>query len=237
MPRLCLAGLLGTLIALSPSPALADSFVPPSVTRTASASGAWVATVVPAALSCLDGPPSCQPAARATIARADGAAADEAGRGFALLNPQAPGRVLLSDDGERLLTIDDHASFGLGPNVLVVYAADGRVIARHDLAAFLPPDYIDGLPRTVSTLRWWAGEPRIEPGTHVATVPINLVGPDGGFDTRRALPLLLDLDTGVIEQPGGSAFAAALWCARANAWNVHSPQDERRRAQARSRCR
>ncbi|RIV83851.1 hypothetical protein [Aurantiacibacter zhengii] len=232
--------LLATIAAfITGVPAQADSFLPPSVQEASSADGSIVVTVVPAMLSCAVGEADCEPAARAIVEHFRGDYRSNS-RTVRLLNPQAPARVLVTDDGERLLTVDDYASYGFGENVLVVYGSKGEVIARHALKDFLPQDYINGLPRTVSTLRWWGAAPRIEPGTHRAIISLHLVGPDS--DIPRAfqgphIALALDLDTGEIESPSGTLWENALNCARANSWLVPDVAAERQRERYRQLCR
>lgn len=231
-----LALALAAAAALLTGSAQADSFLPPSVREARSASGEWVVTVIPASLSCALDESGCEPAARAVI-EMEVRGYRGRGRVVRLVNETAPGRAYITDDGARLLTVDDYASYGVGPNVLVVYGEQGEVIARHALGDFLPDDYVNGLPHTVSTLRWLAGEPRIEAGTHRAIIPIVLVGPEQGYDIQGSLDLTLDLDTGEIEHPSGAAFDNALWCARANAWVLEDDAAERAREAAARRCR
>ena len=127
--------LLATIAAfITGVPAQADSFLPPSVQEASSADGSIVVTVVPAMLSCAVGEADCEPAARAIVEHFRGDYRSNS-RTVRLLNPQAPARVLVTDDGERLLTVDDYASYGFGENVLVVYGSKGEVIARHALPA------------------------------------------------------------------------------------------------------
>lgn len=216
-------------------PALADSFMPPTIREVRSPSESAVVTVIPAKLSCAVGEENCEPAARAVVELVRGYERF-ASRTVRLVNREAPGTVLVTDDGERLLTIDDYAWSGFGENVLVVYDDNGAVTARHALNDFLPGDYINGLPRSVSTLRWWSAEPRIEPGTHTAILSLLLVEKDGWQGRGDALELTLDLDTGEIERPSGARFEMALNCARANAWLVPDNAAERERERYRKLC-
>ena len=231
----CILALIA-VAALASGPARADSFMPPSVTETRSPQGTAMVTVIPAMLSCAVGEEDCEPAARAVVERLQGPF--KAGsRTVALVNAQAPSLALVTDDAERLLTVNDYASAGFGENVLVVYDDHGAIIARHALGDFLPDDYINGLPRTASTLRWWAAPPVIEPGTHIATISLHLVGPEPWGGAGKALALRLDLDTGHIERPSGPAWEAALNCARAHAWLVPDDAAVRQREHFRKLCR
>ena len=217
-------------------PAMADSFMPPTVQEVRSPQASAVVTVIPAMLSCAVGEADCEPAARAVVELVRG---NErfGSRTVRLVNREAPGTVLVTDDGGRLLTIDDYGWWGFGENVLVVYDESGAVIAKHALNDFLPEDYINGLPRTVSTLRWWSASPRIEPGTHTAILSLHLVEGGGWQGPGEALELTLDLNTGAIERPTGERFERALNCARANAWLVPDKAAERERERYRKLCR
>ncbi|MWV26556.1 hypothetical protein [Aurantiacibacter rhizosphaerae] len=220
------------------APSQADSFMPPSVQEAVSSDGSIAVTVIPAMLSCAPGETECVAAARAIVERVHGGYRGNS-RTIRLVNPQAPGRVLVTDDGERLLTLDDYASYGFGDNVLVIYGANGEVIARLGLHDFLPEDYIAGLPRTASTLRWWAAPARIEPGTHRAVVSVIAVQAADSWPSPGAsgFELDLDLDTGEIESPSGPDWQNALNCARAQRWLVPDQSAKRERDRYRALCR
>lgn len=169
-----------------------------------SASGEVVVTTIPAILSCAPTEKDCEPAARAIVEFERGGMRGPS-RTVRLRNSQAPNYVLVTDDGERLLTVDDYASAGFGENVLVVYDNQGEMIANHALTDFLPEDYINGLPRTASTLRWWSAPVRILPGTHHAVVSVIKADGTGNFPGANTdgIELCLDLDTGAIERLSG----------------------------------
>ena len=236
--------LIGALAALGAAftvPAVADSFLPPTIQHVRSASGETVATIIPARLSCALNEADCEPAARAIIYTERGGYT-HGGRTIRLRNQEAPGQVLVTDDAERLLTINDYAAYGFGDNVLVVYDEEGEVVAHYGLADFLPEDYIAGLPRTASTLRWWGAEHRIEPGTHRAVISLFRAEgvPENGVPPTAHIPffeLSLDLDTGELERPSGPAWENALNCARGNSWLVPDRAAERERERYRRLCR
>ena len=214
---------------------MADTFPLPSVQEYHSANGEFVVTVIPARLSCTPKESECVPAARAIVERLVGDDRADA-RTIRLLNSQAPAMVFLTDDGARLLTVDDYAGGGHGPNVVVVYDAEGAVLARYALSDILPEDYIAGLHRSVSTIRWWHSAPVIEPRARRAT--LSILKPDRDGDRQRALrdggvEIALDLETGMIARPAGPEWENARNCARANSWLVSVSQ----RARYRGLCR
>ena len=235
-----LLAVLAASIALNAAPpAFADSFAPPSIQEARSASGEVVATIIPAMLSCAPGEDDCTPAARAVV-EFDRGGWRGPSRTVLLRNTEAPGQALVTDDGTRLLTINDYASAGHGDNVLVLYGEQGEVIAHYGLADFLPQDYINGLPRTVSTLRWWSDPVRIDDAKRRAIVSLLAVNGEG--DWQRSLrdggiEIALDLDTGAIERPSGERWENALNCARANGWLVPDRAAERQRERYRALCR
>lgn len=221
------------------APAAADSFMPPSVNTTYSPSRTAVVTVIPTHLSCAVGETNCEPAPRAVIEHVYGEYRGT-GRTVKLVNRDAPGQALVTDDGQRLLTVNEYAAYGFGENTLVVYDETGAIIARHSLEDFLPDDYINGLPRTAATIRWWVSEPLIEPNSHRAI--LSIIDFSGGSDFPRGFDhtdfkLVLDLDTGEIDLPSGPRWDKSLNCARANGWLVPDKAAERRRERYRALCR
>ena len=216
----------------------ADSFAPPSVQTATSPSGSVVVTVIPAMLSCAASESDCEPAARA-IVEFDRGGMRGPSRTVRLRNREAPGYALVTDDGERLVTVNDYASAGFGDNVLVVYDERGEIIANHALADFLPEEYINGLPRTASTLRWWSAPVRLLPGTRQAIVSVYAADGSGDFSGQATdgIELRLDLDTGAIERPSGPEWQAARACALATPWMVPDAGAEAQRARFGEICR
>ena len=221
------------------APAAADSFLPPAVTESYSPSNNAVVTIVPAWLSCAKDETDCEPAARAIVSYVYGDHRSGA-RTVKLVNRDAPGQALVTDGGQRLLTVNEYAAFGFGENTLVIYDETGAVIARHSLVDFLPEDYVNGLPRTASTIRWWADDVRIERESHRAIISVLLVDEEvygAPFSDRKGLELAVDLDTGEVERPSGPRWEKALNCARANVWVVQDKKAERERERYRALCR
>jgi TonB family protein len=76
---------------------------------------------------------------------------------FALRNEVTPVSAVLSNDGAWLVTFDDWHSMGYGPNVVVIYRADGTVVRALSLEDILTSEDLDVLPRSVSS-RYWAAD-------------------------------------------------------------------------------
>lgn len=212
--------------------ARADSFMPPEIEQAMSPSKTAIVTVIPARLSCGVGETACEPAARAVVSLMAGPYRAN-GYAIRLLNPEAPSAFLITDDGERLLTLNDYASVGHGPNAIVVYRRDGTIVARYALTDFLPEVYVNGLPRTASSIRWQAGAASIEPETRVATIPVFLMD---RTQSARRMDLRLDLDTGELEKPTGPAWENAIICARPNSWIITGRKSERARDRYAKKC-
>lgn len=84
-----------------------------------------------------------------------------------LANEVAPVSALVSNDGKHVVTFDDWHMVGLGTNAVAIYRSDGTRVRSLTLGDFLPGDYIEALPRSVSSL-WWHGQDRIAAdGRHV----------------------------------------------------------------------
>lgn len=97
-------------------------------------------------------------------------------------NGVAPVEAIVRDDGRYAATFDDWHGTGYGPNAIVVYGPDGRVVRRLSLGDVLPGFYIDALSHSVSSIEWRRA-PRFSNDGSVIIVPINI--PDLG-DGREA---------------------------------------------------
>ena len=72
-----------------------------------------------------------------------------------LLNPVAPEKVFVSNDG-RLVTVDNWHNRGFG-QVVAVYGADGRLVKSYALEDLFPKAHIDTVPHSVSSRHWHKG--------------------------------------------------------------------------------
>lgn len=100
----------------------------------------------------------------------------------ALANEVAPVGVLIADGGRNVVTFNDWHSVGYGPNAVVIYAADGRLVRALSLRQILPQVYIDALPHSVSSI-WWRGEARFSPDGQ--TLIVQILMPDDSDDASR----------------------------------------------------
>lgn len=115
----------------------------------------------------------------------------------ALVNDVAPVHVIVSNDGQYVVTFDNWHRMGIGDNVVVIYGNNGRLVRTLSLSDLLPPERIKKLPRTVSSI-WWSGKHHFSgPGNELV---LEIVV-DRDFDavwSRKAKyrSLRLDLTTG-----------------------------------------
>lgn len=209
-------------------PLKADSWAMPQVAKFASANGQFRLTVTPAKIGSQleyfrdrvaeDEGRKAPPAATATAVLernlSDGKW-QEQWRG-PLLNRVAPVRVLVSDDGQRMVTFDDWHGVGTGPNVVAIYDGKGALVKVYALADLLPENYIAALSRSVSSIQW-SGEHRIDGERGVLVLAIALPRDAGGSE-RGYLPLEIGLIDGSLSPPSGPAWEVALAAAsRVNA--------------------
>lgn len=75
-----------------------------------------------------------------------------------LLNEVAPVDVLVSDQGDYVITFDNWHNVGYGDDVVAIYSAsNGRLIKNFGLSEFLTEPDISSLPSSVSSI-WWGDE-------------------------------------------------------------------------------
>jgi len=151
--------------------ALADSWLPPQETTYTSSSGAFVFTVMPPSFEERDKyynerykDKGNRPSTEELRGRfpcvgrlVNSKNHDETVWERPLLNDIAPVSALVTSNGNYVVTFDEWHSVGYGPNVVVIYGSDGKVIRRLSLADFLSKGHIASLPHSVSSIFWGAG--------------------------------------------------------------------------------
>jgi hypothetical protein len=70
-----------------------------------------------------------------------------------LVNKLSPGAALVTNSGQ-VVTFDDHANLGYGPNVIVVYDTTGNVVHRYSLKDLVSQETILCILHTTSSI-WW----------------------------------------------------------------------------------
>jgi hypothetical protein len=113
-----------------------------------------------------------------------------------LQNPTAPVTALVSRDGGYVVTFDDWATVGYGPNVVVLYGPGGELVRALALEDFLTEAEIAGVPFTVSS-RWWRGEAVLDEAAGVVVLSVVArAGPEGEEPPTREVRL--ELATGKV---------------------------------------
>lgn len=121
-------------------------------------------------------------------------------------NGVAPVQAIVRNDARYAATFDDWHGTGYGPNVIVLYGADGRIVRRLALADMLPGYYIDALPHSVSSIGW-RGDPRFSDDGERIVLPIAIPGNDG-FRTDK-VDLTIALADGAVSPADPAAWQAA----------------------------
>lgn len=122
-----------------------------------------------------------------------------------LRNEVAPVRVLVSDDGSRVVTFDDWHGTGYGPNVVAIYGAAGELVKAFALADLVPESYIEALPHSVSSIQW-SGQHRLAGSTLLLQVRV----PSPQRNIEQYMPIEIDLATGAEVQTARPGWEGAL---------------------------
>jgi hypothetical protein len=219
------------LAAFLTAPATADTWSPPGTCAYFSADRSWRLTVIPRDIESplayfqdkVDGrePAGAVPADRREKARG---VMEHWEKGQwrvvwdkPLLNEVSPVDAIVSSSGQAV-TFDNWHSVGYGPDAVVIYDAQGKVVRALALDDFLPENYIRALPRSVSSIHWG--------GEHCMTaddkrVVLRVVVPSvqyRGDAKRQYVDVEVELASGRIIAPSGPAWVGAL----ARAWMVNA---------------
>lgn len=94
--------------------------------------------------------------------------------------------------------------------MVVIYAADGRVVRALGLGQIVPEIYVEALPRTVSSLHW-RGDSWLAAANRYLLVAVVVPGDDAPLGRDRAtIEIRIDLATGAVTPPSGPAWDWAL---------------------------
>lgn len=206
--------------------ALADSWAPPSAAVYYSADKAWRFTVTPRSLSSPLAYFEDKTAGRPDAGKAPG---DPRRRAWGvmqhldhgqwhitwtgpLLNEVSPVTVIVSPSGQAV-TFDNWSSVGYGKNAVVIYDGHGHAVRAMGLNDFLPPEYIEALPHSVSSIWWGNGHHFSASGKELilrVVVPAkDRAGSSGDADSPH-IDLRFDLATGRELPPDAKAWSAAM---------------------------
>lgn len=207
---------------LVPAAVFADSWLPAEEKTYASEDGRWRLTVTPRPIGGalayfqdkvdgLDNAGGLRDAPDHALGRME----RREGRGWVeawsgpLVNDVAPVSALVSASGHAV-TFDNWHSMGHGDDAVVIYDTQGGVVRAMGLEDFLPPVYVEALPRSVSSIHWSGAHAIASDGRELV---LQVVVPQEDRRVRGESPhvaLRFDLATGVQVRPSGSAWEAAL---------------------------
>jgi len=112
-----------------------------------------------------------------------------------LVNLHAPVSAIVADAGDFVVTFDNWHSLGHGDDVVVVYGAQGAVVASLALDDFLPSDILQALPRSSSSI-WWGGDHRFTDAGDAVMLEVAVPEVRGIPRAERHFRVRLDVATG-----------------------------------------
>lgn len=189
MAKFHAASLMLLLSSFTPVVSMADSWMPPTTTVTTSADGQWRMTVVPRGISSQldyfqdkvkDKPNAGAPAREKRTSAS--ARMEHRVKGkwnmvweASLVNEVSPVDVLVAPGGAAA-SLDNWHSMGYGDDVVVIYNATGHPVRAFGLKEFLPEEFIQALPRSVSSMDW-RGEAKLTADGRELIVPVVIPTP------------------------------------------------------------
>ncbi|RNJ64351.1 MAG: hypothetical protein EDM03_08520 [Porphyrobacter sp. IPPAS B-1204] len=221
--------------------ACADSWAPPETETTLSANGQYRFTLEPVgiesqmaffeeeAAAAKAGKTVERPAPLGLLEKRNAAGKWEPVWAIPLLNPMAPVSVLVSDDGRHVVTFDNWHSMGHGEHVVVIYGPEGKLVRSMALTDIVPADFIDALPRSVSSIQWRNREALTNAGTTV-TVEMPIPGEDAYAEDAETIAFTINLADGAVTPPNSDEWEVAQ-CAAAKI-NAASKKAEAERVAA-----
>ena len=161
----CTLSLFFLLLIAFTSTASADSWLPPKpATYTSESGDAWI-TVTPASRA--------QTSSTAQLFQKSVMRDAKPVWSRALANRVAPMDVLVSAEGQRVITFDNYGNLGFGKEVVVFYDEKGDILKQYALEDILSEEEIQQVPRTVSS-RWWRGKTSIDEELGIVEVEARL---------------------------------------------------------------
>jgi hypothetical protein len=129
-----------------------------------------------------------------------------------LLNEVSPVEAIVSSSGQTV-TFDNWHGMGFGKDVVVIYDDHGKLVRAMGLEDFLPKEYIEALPRSVSSI-WWGSEHHFSAdGKQLVlrvVVPSVEAYQDLDGNASQHIELRFDAATGQAFAPNEKAWSAAL---------------------------
>jgi hypothetical protein len=135
-----------------------------------------------------------------------------------IANDVAPVSALVRDDGKYAVTFDDWHGTGYGPNAVVIYGAEGKLVRALALSDVVPADYIKALPHSVSSIQW-RGDPRFSSDGQRVIIPVAIPSEDSVSD-----PAMIDIAVDLIDGRVSPINPGAWDAAKATALKVLAAQ-------------
>lgn len=128
----------------------------------------------------------------------------------ALVNDVSPTRALVANRGTHVVTFDNWHSVGFGNDVVVIYDAAGKLVRAMGLKDFLPEDYVQALPRSVSSIHWGLAH-HLADKDGMLVLQIVVPPEDGGMHQEEPafIEVRVRLADGVVVPPSGPAWEQA----------------------------
>jgi hypothetical protein len=187
-----LARVLAVLFALSiPMSARADTWMPPEKRAYTSSDGSTRVVITPGA---------------SAHAMAEVFVGKQRVRTITLVNDVAPVRALIANGGRYLVTFDNWYGEGYGPDVIVIYGANGQHIRSLALEEVLPKAWLPHVDRSISSREWGHDHALLPDG---ATLELHVAFPGRCSGDPEFVPVRVRLSDGVV-QAGGPQWEAAL---------------------------
>ena len=143
-----------------------------------------------------------------------------------LVNEVSPVEALVSTTG-LVATFDNWHSAGYGDDVVVLYDAKGTVVCAMGLGDFLPSDYVDALPRSVSSI-WWGAHHRWSVDNKFlflqVVVPPTEEKQEGSIAKISTVELAVAVASGKLVPPTGQRWADALSAAKTESARLREAQ-------------
>lgn len=129
----------------------------------------------------------------------------------ALVNDVSPTRALVANRGTHVVTFDNWHSVGFGNDVVVIYDEVGKVVRAMGLKDFLPEDYVQALPRSVSSIHWGLAH-HLADKDEILVLQVVVPPDDGGMHQEEEpafIEVRIRLSDGVVVPPSGPAWERA----------------------------
>ena len=205
------AACAAAVAAFTPSPACADSWLPPETWSELSPCGEYRFTASPAPHDGYKPIDDARPSG--VLERRNGDGEWEQVWLGSLVNEIVPTSALVSDDGEYVVTFDNWYSHGHGENVIVIYGPDGTLIRSMKLTDIIPEMYKDSLQHSTNSVSWRDGAGIVADGKSVF-VDIHAPGTTFFDDTKKTHRFSIAFSDGAVTLPREREWRAALSKAR-----------------------